>query len=559
MALVTGRSDVAALWDEALDSYTKIAEVDIRGVLSSLSNTTNINAELQNQLESFKGFRHDKGMVDMFRTIIADNANYIQAVANQVANAATAAFPPSSAILTAFTYVMTASKHVSEDYNTIQSFFDMMKSFLRRLALLEGKIPPREEFQRDLINVFSSILTISALAYSYRQKGRFKAWAASLFHGNDPKLSDAFNGLQENLKGLEWAVMMQTLRTSLDTHDETKSIHQDLTSVRDSLDKNTSITMQTWTTVADASSGVDELLRLVRQQSKTDLMQEHELKSRASRPANFALLRGLVGSWADGAMQQRMQELEQSSVRGVFQWIKEDPQFLKVVNNKERLLWVSGASGMGKSTMAFTMFRHLRETFINDPSVSVAPFFFDQEYPETRSAQIMLKWCCVRAAEKDARYCAETLRDVRSRGGDGEDSETSDDEDVFDSTFDEDWDLFFASKFSTDTRRRHIMVLDGIDEMPEEDFSKLLELFGKLRDGKCTVQVVATCDPSREDRLGKVLTSRVDLTKERIRRDMRDVALSQAKTLPRLQKLRANFGRAVARKVSTQADCEDAS
>lgn len=73
----------------------------------------------QRQLESFKGFRHDKGKLDKLRTVISNNADIIQGVAKHVADAASTSFPPSSALLTAFTFVMNASKHVSEDYDMV--------------------------------------------------------------------------------------------------------------------------------------------------------------------------------------------------------------------------------------------------------------------------------------------------------------------------------------------------------------------------------------------------------------------------------------------------------
>jgi hypothetical protein len=61
---------------------------------------------------------------------------------------------------------MTASKHVSDDYDMIESFFKVMQVFLERLSLLEDKIPPQEAFQRPLVKVFSSLLKISGIARS---------------------------------------------------------------------------------------------------------------------------------------------------------------------------------------------------------------------------------------------------------------------------------------------------------------------------------------------------------------------------------------------------------
>ena len=65
----------------------------------------------------------------------------IMKVASHVANAASTAFPPSAAIMTAFNYVMNASKAVSDDYDMILPFFEIMTSFLERVSMLEGRMP----------------------------------------------------------------------------------------------------------------------------------------------------------------------------------------------------------------------------------------------------------------------------------------------------------------------------------------------------------------------------------------------------------------------------------
>lgn len=59
---------------------------------------------------------------------------------------------------------MNASKAVSEDYDLIVSFFELMNSFLERISMLEGRSPELSPFPRFLMNVFhcmrSSIIVI---------------------------------------------------------------------------------------------------------------------------------------------------------------------------------------------------------------------------------------------------------------------------------------------------------------------------------------------------------------------------------------------------------------
>jgi hypothetical protein len=74
------------------------------------------------------------------------------------------AFPPSAAILTAFTYVMKASKNVSDDYDQVAAFFEIMGSLMERLSLLESKLPSAKNYKIILMRVFTSLMGTSKTA-----------------------------------------------------------------------------------------------------------------------------------------------------------------------------------------------------------------------------------------------------------------------------------------------------------------------------------------------------------------------------------------------------------
>jgi len=130
-------TDLANLWNGALQKYQEESETEL-----PVMNMSMILAEQDRQLLLFGQFRHNKGKLDKLRSVVSRNSELIQSLASNVANAASTAFPPSSAILTAFNLVMNASKAVSEDYEMIVSFFDIMHSFLERISMLEKKLPP---------------------------------------------------------------------------------------------------------------------------------------------------------------------------------------------------------------------------------------------------------------------------------------------------------------------------------------------------------------------------------------------------------------------------------
>lgn len=565
MAPAESQTDIAALWDQALDAYTEVSKVDIRTILSSQRSIAIILMDQQHQLDSFTRFRHDKTAVDRLRHVIASNADHIQQAAGLVANAASAAFPPSSAILTAFTYVLNASKNVSKDYDLIEKFFDIMQSFLQRLSLLEGRIPQQEVFQQHVIKVFSSLLTLCALARSYCVQGRFMKWAKALVDGEDPALQSALASLNENLQRLEWVTITQTLRTAIESKEGINVINQAVQSIQTqnsiievSLDKNTTITQQTYeiseqtlsvttdvgSRMQEVAVGNREILRTVNELAlKSDGKLSRDLTSKPIKPTNFDRLKRYLGNPAEGGMTDRLRDLELANVGRIFDWIENEPAFIDIIDEKERFLWVAGGSGMGKSSLAFRMFQILEEKFVYEPSAIVACFFFDEEHSEIRSLLSMFNWCSLVAAKRDKRYCDQILADMRSRN-----FETLNE--------DESWESLLESKFARDSDRRLVLILDGIDESEDRGISKLVGYFDRIKVQNCRIQVIMTSDPDVEADLSSIATKQLKLVKERIARDLFRFSLFQTRTLTRLRKLRSSFRKTIAQRVSRKADCK---
>ncbi|SPO05140.1 uncharacterized protein DNG_07826 [Cephalotrichum gorgonifer] len=93
-------TDLGALWQEALIKYYEECGTDLRAVHESRLNFSHIKAEQDHQLLMFSEFRHDKGKLDKLRSLISSNSKHIMSIAEHIATAASAAFPPSAAILT---------------------------------------------------------------------------------------------------------------------------------------------------------------------------------------------------------------------------------------------------------------------------------------------------------------------------------------------------------------------------------------------------------------------------------------------------------------------------
>ncbi|WXC48153.1 hypothetical protein SNK03_010675 [Fusarium graminearum] len=97
---------IAQLWQEALQGYKGVGGKDLR---KGFTSTRAMIEQATKDMENFHKFRHNEKKVDRLRTILIENFGYIEAGTQQLATAASSAFPPAAAIGAALTYFMGVS------------------------------------------------------------------------------------------------------------------------------------------------------------------------------------------------------------------------------------------------------------------------------------------------------------------------------------------------------------------------------------------------------------------------------------------------------------------
>jgi hypothetical protein len=97
---------IAKLWQEALLGYKGVGGKDLT---KGFTNTKAMIDQATKDMEKFHKFRHNEKKVDRLRSILIENFGYIEAGTQQLANAASAAFPPAASIGAALTYFMGVS------------------------------------------------------------------------------------------------------------------------------------------------------------------------------------------------------------------------------------------------------------------------------------------------------------------------------------------------------------------------------------------------------------------------------------------------------------------
>jgi len=103
-----GVSDLAEVWRDAMASYYKATGQSL-DTLPRFRDVDSIMDYAQRETDLFDKFRHPPSKVDKLRSLLKANVGYIEAGAQQIAAAATPAFPPAAAIMTAFTYLLQVS------------------------------------------------------------------------------------------------------------------------------------------------------------------------------------------------------------------------------------------------------------------------------------------------------------------------------------------------------------------------------------------------------------------------------------------------------------------
>ena len=570
-------SDLGTMWQEALIKYYEESGTDLRALPAARLDYHHIKAEQDHQLLLFSEYRHDKGKLDKLRSIVASNSEIVLGVASHIANAASAAFPPSAAILTAFNYVMNASKAVSEDYDMIVSFFDVMNSFLQRISMLESRMPPEWQFRRFLINVFSAMMTLSAIARKCRLKGRLSKWAKALIDGSDPKLKGAFDSLHMHLQRFESAAMLTTLKHTLESGRKLDGLGQDVKQIQAGVEKNLAMSQQNYILgleskghAKDAAFTSHEILSVVTRQEGEYTAGLHQVMKTLNKISNPKTSPGKIvdaGNRKSIAMRTLqallryepddkadLADTEAQYLDGTCAWLQSQDAYRDFETGKTPLLWVSAPAGMGKSTLAYTVVRSLQNELIGDSHTSVAHFFF-REDSERRYASQMLRSCALQIASRDNSFREEVVADVqiyekrqkdRTANVDLPDDQTKM------------WELLFKAKFTKATRRRLVLVLDGVDEVDEDD-RKYIDMILDEVSGSSdqSIQVLFTSDPASFSPGNEATKVQVlGITKELLLPDIRTIITERLKGLSRLRKLSGFAKRKIVARLSKQADSE---
>lgn len=118
-------NQIPTIYAQAITSYKEITKNDLEvAILSRVRNVDDLTREVDAQNQNFSGFREKRHILFESLSIAMKP---IELVSNLAAGGASMAFPPSSLVFGAVSYLVNAARGVSASYDAIQDLMRTLK------------------------------------------------------------------------------------------------------------------------------------------------------------------------------------------------------------------------------------------------------------------------------------------------------------------------------------------------------------------------------------------------------------------------------------------------
>jgi hypothetical protein len=284
--------------------------------------------------------------------------------------------------------------------------------------------------------------------------------------GQDPKLADARKNMDVTISRLqdatEYAILGNTqlgLELSIELSENQRRHETMLEAQMLTLETVKENTETIKVDTAQIRSDVRRMLLVMEQSRKEPSKPSNAKASGQNKPPSANQVRAY---FADHTGFEEMvhpiveyQKVVDSLIPGTNEWIFEEPAWLdwcKQETGSERILWITGPAGTGKSHIAASIYNHLRTS--SDAETCVVHFWFRETIVAFNSFENVLNWLVIEAAEQNDTLC-ERINALISR----------DDVDIDYDSWEDILEKVLRPLFSGPTNPRMQIVLDGLDEL----------------------------------------------------------------------------------------------
>ncbi|PPJ58132.1 hypothetical protein CBER1_02605 [Cercospora berteroae] len=450
------------------------------------ANVNEIIAFGTKEMNSFHKFRHNQKKVDKLRSLFMANIGYIESGAQQLVAAATPAFPPAAAIGTALTYMLSACKQVSADYDVVNAFFEDMNAFLQRITILESRLPAYPAYRNCLMDVFTSILKI------YIELGRLKKWVINMIKGEDSDLGGARKAMDTSLNRLQAAREYAILGNTEENNRMTVELQQNQDLQTEMIENQTKMlesVLEHQEDVKNDLKNIQKLLTMFDQRNR-DVGLPRASKA-ATKPATSNRVRTFFEDTVDPAI--LYQAIQERLLPDTCQWIFEEKAWTSFIapstdpQEGMSVLAIEGAAGHGKSHIAVSVFDQLTKHASGD--TCVASFFFrEQNSVDLATFCNAVNWIAIQVAEQNPVLCEMLNAEIRRE-----------DLDIDISKWQDVRKHLVAPLFPAGSSAKLYIIWDGLDELIFREKKELLKFFEATKTmANSNISLICTTRPDKE-------------------------------------------------------------
>jgi hypothetical protein len=331
------------------------------------------------------------------------------------------------------------------------------------------------------------------------------------------------------------------------TNDGIRHIDQNITGVKTEIQKMTKAFTESLKETQ--SQNLREMSRLNAQEPQNAQKGHSSSKMEVSEKRHAALdeIRryfangGKFDFWSDTRAKLKAQKkgFREDFVPGTAKWLFKEARFMDWVEGKNPVLWVTGDEGTGKSFLAYAAAEELQKRLDDQERTSVAYFCFREEETSLQSVENCLACLALQIAEHDAKY-RDQLRAELKR----ETDETT-------------WQRYFTNRYTAKSDARLFLILDGLDEMTDEEAqasTTLIQYLTQREEGDTHIRILLSCRRSLEKSLEPLRPEVLELTRDKLSHDMTLLIKARFNSLARLKKFPRPVLRTILTKVKSKAD-----
>ncbi|KAI1618219.1 hypothetical protein EDD36DRAFT_425886 [Exophiala viscosa] len=493
------KTTLGKLWANAIDNFIRENNVNLEQ-LEQAGDVAEASTGVAKAAELFKRARHPKDQADKIVIAVGGCLDWLDKAVGLIADAVPDGYgTPAKIVAGTVSYMIKAAKNMTADFDLIEQTFESIHNAVRDIDILAAHSFKDDHFTSRLMEIFLAMFDFCGYTTKvFREYSRKRMFVRALMKGRNDKVNQKCDSVQKAILLFRDTAQIKALDIALDSNER----------------------------LGDLPKRFDELPYSLVAAIRTAKLKpsdfEFQKKSSSVKVITEDFKKRNVNVEARSNMEKQMTVIEERFVPGTFSWVNEDTGFTAWSKGSSPFIFVSGSSGAGKTYFANKCYRFLQElsksiaiTGMMEPdrprqASCVTCFLFEpgkedftsSRHEDAQSFKNVLASLVLQIAEQDPRLGDSMAQELKK-------CPANDEEGI--ATFL--WQSLILKKFerSSESPRALYVLLDGIDQMRESAFERMLEPFKALGSDKHSIRVLMTGPPGTRDKIVLKSLSIIDL------------------------------------------------